>query len=90
MYLFPKVKEIKDKINKWYLIKCKSCYTLKEIIDTAVFLIEYKFDFTVTEAITILINFLLIFVLLVASYLLSARIKNALVNHDNKAAELKK
>lgn len=27
------VKEIKDKMNKWYLIKCKNCCTVKEIID---------------------------------------------------------
>ena len=31
--LSPRVKEIKTKINKWDLIKLKSCCTAKEIIN---------------------------------------------------------
>ena len=53
-----------------------------ELIDTVAFFIEYRSDYIAKEIITILANFTLLFALLVASYLIAANIKNALV--DNK------
>lgn len=53
-----------------------------ELIDTVTFFIEYRSDYIAKEIITILANFTLLFALLVASYLIAANIKNALV--DNK------
>ena len=57
-----------------------------EFIDTVSFFIEYTSDYRAMEIITILINFTLLFVLLVASYLISAHIKNALIT-DGKTEE---
>ena len=50
-----------------------------ELVDTVVFLIEYHSDYRAMEIVTILINFTLLFVLLVASYLIAAFIRNALI-----------
>ena len=50
-----------------------------ELVDTVVFLIEYHSDYRAMEIVTILINFTLLFILLVASYLVASCIKNALI-----------
>ena len=52
---------------------------LTEIADTVAFFIEYRSDFIAKEIITILANFILLFVLLIVSYLVAAGIKNTLV-----------
>ena len=51
-----------------------------ELFDTVTFFIEYRSDYLPKEIITILANFTLLFVLLVASYLLAATFKNSLVD----------
>lgn len=60
-----------------------------ELIDTITFFIEYRSDYRPSEIITILLNFTLLFILLVASYLLASAIKNKLVadNDIEKLAE---
>ena len=55
-----------------------------EIIDTVSFLITYRSDYMPVEIITILVNFLLLFILLIASYLLASNVKNALVKEDEE------
>ena len=50
-----------------------------ELVDTVAFFIEYSSDFRPSEIITILVNFTLLFILLVASYLIASVIKNKLV-----------
>ena len=50
-----------------------------ELVDTITFFIEYHLDYRAMEIVTILINFTLLFVLLVASYLIAALIRNALI-----------
>lgn len=58
-----------------------------ELVDTVVFLIEYHSDYRAMEIVTILINFTLLFVLLVASYLVASCIKNALIiDSENEEA----
>ena len=52
---------------------------LKELIDTVLFLIEYRSDYSAAEILTILANYVLIFALLVASYALAVLIKNKVV-----------
>ena len=59
-----------------------------EIIDTVLFFIEYGADYTAAEIITMLVNYVLILILLVASYLVCMAIKNAIVNRgEAKEAE---
>lgn len=61
-----------------------------ELVDTVTFLIEYHSDYRPSEIITILVNFTLLFILLVASYLIAAAIKNKLMqNTDDNSAEAK-
>ena len=50
-----------------------------EIADTVAFFIEYRSDFIAKEIITILANFILLFVLLIVSSLVASGIKNALI-----------
>ena len=52
---------------------------MMELFDTVAFFIEYRSDYRALEIVTILINFTLLFVLLVASYLVASCIKNALI-----------
>ena len=56
----------------------------RELFDTVTFLIEYYQDYMAEEIITILLNFVLLFALLVASYLASAKIKNKLIDDVNE------
>ena len=51
-----------------------------ELIDTITFFVEYRSDYLPKEIITILVNFTLLFVLLVVSYLIAANVKNALID----------
>ena len=53
-----------------------------ELIDTITFFVEYRSDYTTAEFVTILSSFLLIFFLLIASYLISATIRNKLVTDE--------
>lgn len=55
-----------------------------ELIDTVAFFVEYRSDYLAKEIITILVNFTLLFVLLVVSYLIAANIKNALLTEENR------
>ncbi len=52
---------------------------VRELIDTITFFVEYLSDYRPMEIITILLNFVLLFILLVLSYLISSAIKNKLV-----------
>jgi hypothetical protein len=58
-----------------------------ELIDTVSYLIEYRGDYLPTEIITILANYTLLFILLVASYLIASVIKNKLVESDEDNQE---
>ena len=57
---------------------------IMELIDTVAFFIAYRSDYMPVEIITILVNFLLLFILLIASYLLASNVKNALVKEDEE------
>ena len=50
-----------------------------ELIDTVSYLIEYSGDYLPWEIVTILANYVLLFILLVASYLIASLIKNKLI-----------
>lgn len=63
---------------------------ITELIDTVTFLIEYRSDYTPTEIITILVSFLLLFILLVLSYFIAVSVKNALLKSDDKIKENEK
>jgi hypothetical protein len=58
-----------------------------ELIDTISFFIAYRSDYLPKEIITILVNFTLLFVLLVASYLIASAVRNALIKSDEEAGE---
>ncbi len=60
-----------------------------ELVDTVAYLIEYRGDYLPTEIITILVNYVLLFVLLVASYLIASLIRNKLIadNESEKTSE---
>ena len=51
---------------------------ITELVDTVSFFIEYVADYTAAEIITILVNYVLLFILVVASYLISMLVKNVL------------
>lgn len=56
------------------------CFSLaRELFDAVSYMVEYYQDYRSKEIVTMLANFVLIFLLLVASYLISAKIKNALI-----------
>lgn len=59
-----------------------------EIIYTVSFFITYGSDYSAVEIVTMLVNYVLLFALLIASYLLSCRIKNELRDYgeDNECA----
>ncbi len=52
---------------------------ITELIDTVSFFIEYRSDYTSEEIITILASFTLLFCLLVLSYLVASKVRNALI-----------
>ncbi len=58
-----------------------------ELADTVAYLIEYRGDYLPTEIITILANYTLLFILLVASYLIASVTKNKLVESDEDNQE---
>ena len=51
---------------------------LEELVNTAVYFVRYKLDYTAEEITTILVNYVLLFVLLILSYIVSIRVKNAI------------
>jgi hypothetical protein len=51
-----------------------------EIFDTVAFFIEYRSDYQTIEIVTILVNFILLFALLIASYLIATKIKNMIID----------
>ena len=56
---------------------------VSEIVDTVLFFVEYGADYTCGEIFTILINYVFLFVLLIASYAVCMLIKNAIVKRSN-------
>lgn len=52
---------------------------IPEIIDTVIFFIEYRLDYTIIEIITIMLNYVLLFALIVISYAVAVFIKNRAV-----------
>lgn len=52
------------------------CAIIPETIDTVTFFVEYGLDYTVAEILTIMANYLLLFILTVGSYLLGALARN--------------
>lgn len=60
------------------------CSIIPEIIDTVTFFIEYGFDYTPGEVLTIMGNYLLLFALTVGSYIISSYLRNRfLSSHDD-------
>ena len=57
---------------------------ITEIVDTAAFFIEYGADYTAEEILTILGNYVLLFALLVVSYILCVKVKNTLTKDTEK------
>ena len=55
-----------------------------EIFDTVSFFIEYRSDYQTVEIVTILVNFTLLFGLLVASYVIASKVKNAVTAPEEK------
>ena len=55
------------------------CALIPEIIDTVSFFIEYKLDYTIPELITIMCNYILLLIMIFASYILAVYIKNKAV-----------
>ena len=62
---------------------------VKEIIDTVMFLIEFRADYRAGEIITMLASFILLFLLLIVSYLLSAKVKNILCAEKTNDEDIK-
>lgn len=57
---------------------------ISEIIDTVSFFISYGSDYTAIEIFTMLINYAILFLLLIVSYLISAWAKNVLVKFERE------
>ena len=65
------------------LLSLTSCI-IPEIIDTVSFFLDYGFDYTTGEILTIMLNYLLIFALTIGSYPLAAYLKNRFsVSHND-------
>ena len=60
---------------------------ISEIADTVIFFVEYGGDYTITEIGTMVGNYILLFVLLVASYIICAKVKNYLAKYENEENE---
>lgn len=58
---------------------------ISEVIDTVSFFIEYRSDYTAEEIVTILINYVILLALLVASYLVCMVVKNRVMKADDTA-----
>ena len=56
---------------------------IPEIIDTVSFFLDYGFDYTTGEILTIMLNYLLIFALTIGSYLLAVYLKNRFLASHN-------
>ncbi|MBR2972377.1 MAG: hypothetical protein IKC61_05570 [Clostridia bacterium] len=63
---------------------------VKELIDTVSFFIEYRLSYTAGEIVTILLNYVLLFLLLIAAYNLCARLKNRLAKYEIDESLIKK
>lgn len=63
---------------------------VKELIDTVSFFIEYRLSYTAGEIVTILLNYVLLFLLLIAAYNLCARLKNRLAKYEIDESVIKK
>ena len=79
--------DITDGANLTFLISSLlglvSCI-IPEIIDTVSFFLDYGFDYIISEILTIMLNYLLIFALTIGAYLLAAYLKNRfLVSHND-------
>lgn len=57
-------------------------HIVKELVDTVSFFVEYRSDYTMTEIATILTNYVLLFLLLIAAYRLCVRLKNRLAKYE--------
>ena len=60
---------------------------ISELADTIIFFVEYGADYTIAEIGTMVGNYVLLFVLLVISYLISMAIKNYLVRYSKELDE---
>ena len=58
-----------------------------EVIDTIIFFVEYGDSYTLTEIGTMVGNYILLFVLLVVSYIISAKVKNHLAKYAKELDE---
>lgn len=58
------------------------CFGLiSELVDTVTFFISYRADYTFAEIATMLVNYVLLFALLILGYLISSRVKNLIFLH---------
>ena len=53
---------------------------ISEIIDTVSFFIEYRLDYTGMEILTIIINYVLLFAMVVIGYIVAARVKRGIIS----------
>ena len=53
---------------------------ISEIIDTVSFFIEYRLDYTGIEILTIIINYVLLFAMVVIGYIVAARVKRGIIS----------
>ena len=60
---------------------------ISEITDTVIFFVEYGADYTLAEIGTMIGNYVLLFVLLVLSYLISVKVKNYLAKYEKDEKE---
>ena len=58
-----------------------------ELTDTVIFFVEYGSDYTIAEIGTMLGNYVLLFILLVVSYLVCAKVKNLLARCEEDEDE---
>ena len=61
---------------------------ISELVDTIMFFVEYGDSYTLAEIGTMVGNYLLLFILLVVSYLASMKVKNYLVKYSKEIQEL--
>ena len=54
---------------------------ISELVDTVTFFISYRADYTFAEIATMLVNYVLLFALLILGYLISSRVKNLIFSH---------
>lgn len=54
---------------------------ITEIFDTVIFFVKYGYDYTTAEILTMLANYVFIFLLLIASYFIACGVKNYFAKH---------